>query len=168
MPPGAHPRIRAPRVLSHMHPTSTSARGNGAQPTDLQSTLRRIEARLARLEQTLEPIAELSAHAPALIATAGDIIDETALELGDVDERVRGAIDVLERLTRPKTLEHLRKLVDIVEDAPNVVATGVDIVDELMDEAAQEGIVSPHHPGVSNAFFRRHTAAHPVSSQSQQ
>ncbi|HJL00942.1 MAG TPA: DUF1641 domain-containing protein [Polyangiaceae bacterium LLY-WYZ-15_(1-7)] len=117
---------------------------NGSPPADLHTTLRRIDERLARLEAALEPVAELTAQAPALVATAGDIADEWASDLGDVDERVRALGDVLERLTRPQTLASLRKVVDLAESAPDLIATLGDVLDETMAEAAEQGLELTH------------------------
>ena len=120
--------------------TQTTPRSQG----DVLATLRRIEARLARLEDAVGPIAELGAQAPAILGTAGDIADEWANQLGDVDERVRSVLDLVERVTRPQTLEFLRTVVDVAENAPQLVATAMDTVDEAMAEAAAEGLDLTH------------------------
>lgn len=120
--------------------TAAARPSSETRAIDPNALLARIDARLARLEGVIEPIG----HLPAALATAVDILDEQAAELGDVDARVRGTIDLLERLSRPRTLETLRQLVDVIEQAPNVVATGTDIFDELMEEAGQQGLALPN------------------------
>ncbi len=111
---------------------------------DLAATLERIEARLDRLERALAPVAELTAKGPALAATVGDILDEQAVRLGDFERRVQSLGDTLERLTRPQTMTSLRQVIDLAENAPNLVATMTDIMDELMAEAEKQGLDLTH------------------------
>ncbi|MCA9616104.1 MAG: DUF1641 domain-containing protein [Sandaracinus sp.] len=124
--------------------TSSTATRTTASTSDLAATLARIDARLERLERRLAPITELAEHAPALAATVGDIVDERAAQLGDVEDRVGALFDLLERLTRPQTLASLRQVVDLAESAPNLVATAVDVFDEVMAEASREGLDLTH------------------------
>lgn len=112
--------------------------------SDLAATLARIDARLDRLERTLAPFAELGRTAPDLAATVGDILDEQAAKLGDVEYRVQALGDVLERLSRPDTLASLRKVVDLAESAPDLLATMTDVFDETMAEAEAEGLDLTH------------------------
>jgi len=126
--------------MMNQSPSAAAPRPRGPRPVDPNVLLARIDARLARLEKVVEPLGEL----PAAVATAADILDEEALALGDVDARVRGTLDLVERLSRPATLETLRKLVDVVEQAPDMLATGADIFDEIMEEAGREGLNLPN------------------------
>ena len=123
--------------------TSSTARVGNAS-SDLAAVLARLDARLERLERGLAPITTFAEQAPALAATVGDIVDERAAQLGDVEERVGALVDLVERLTRPQTLASLRKVVDVVESAPSLVATAADVFDELMSEAANEGLDLTH------------------------
>lgn len=124
-------------------PTRVSAT-SGANGVDLAATLARIEARLERLERGLAPITALADQVPAITATVGDIVDERAAQLGDVEGRVQALGDLLERLTRPSTLASLRRVVDVAESAPALVATFTDVMDELMQEAATDGLDLTH------------------------
>jgi len=100
-------------------------------PLRLPSTpeiLARIEAKLDRLDRVLGPLSEASAVA----AVAVDSVDELARgQEAEVDARMKGAVQLLERISRPETLAMLTKAVDIAESMPGVVATAVDSVDEL-------------------------------------
>lgn len=111
---------------------------------DVAAALRRIEARLSRLEDAVAPIADLGAQAPAILGTAGDVVDEWAQRLGDVDERVHALLDLVERTTRPQTLSFLRTVVEVAENAPKLVATAMDTLDEAMGEAAAQGLDLTH------------------------
>jgi len=106
--------------------------------------LARIEARLDRIERTLAPIEKLAHDAPALAATVGDIGDEIAARLGNTEQRVQALGDLAERLTRPDTLRTLGHVVDVIESAPNLVATATDTADELIAQAAEEGLDLTH------------------------
>lgn len=115
---------------------------NGAP--NLAATLERIEARLEGLERALAPVAELTTQGPAIAATLGDIIDEQTVRLGDFERRVRALSETLEHLSRPQTMASLRQVVEIAENAPNLIATLADITDELMAEAEGEGLDLTH------------------------
>lgn len=119
-------------------PSKGGSAGGGA--ADLGAVLRRIDARLARLEEAVAPAAALSGEVPKMVATFTDVVDEKAAQIGDLELRVAALTDVVERLSRPQTLASLRKLVDIAENAPGLVATFTDVMDEVMAEAGEEGL----------------------------
>jgi len=118
---------------------SQGGAGGGAS-ADLGEVLRRIDARLARLEETVAPIAELTREAPKMVATFTDVVDDKAAQLGDVERRLEALSDVVERFSRPQTLASMRKLVDLAENAPGLLATFTDVVDEVMAEAGEGGL----------------------------
>lgn len=112
----------------------------GDNGTDLGSTLRRIEARLERLEESLTPLVEATAAAPALTSTAVDVLDDWADRHGDLDERLRTLSELLERMTRPEALAPLMMMVELSEQVKPTIATVTDILDETMARAAAEGM----------------------------
>ncbi|HSN84411.1 MAG TPA: DUF1641 domain-containing protein [Polyangiales bacterium] len=112
----------------------------GETRSDLEATLRRVEARLERLEQAIEPIVKATTAAPAFTSTAVDVIDEWANQHGDLDARLRTLSDVVERLTRPEALAPLLAFVELTEQAQPAFATITDIVDETMARAAADGM----------------------------
>lgn len=119
---------------------SAASRASGDGSGGLEEVLARIDARLARLEEAMAPVAELGREAPKMLATVTDVVDDKAAQLGDVEHRLTALSDVVERLSRPQTLASLRKLVDIAENAPGLLATFTDVVDELMAEAGEDGL----------------------------
>jgi hypothetical protein len=125
---------------STMAPTTGSTTNPHDNTPDLEATLRRIDARLARLEQALDPIAQATAAAPALTSTAVDVIDDWANQHGDLDERLRTLSELVERMTRPEALAPLMMAVELSEQAKPAIATVTDIVDETMARAASEGM----------------------------
>jgi len=85
-----------PKVAPETGSTTTP----GETRSDLETTLRRIEARLERLEQTIDPITQATTAAPAITSTAVDVLDERANQHGDLDERLRTLSD--ETMARAK------------------------------------------------------------------
>lgn len=102
----------------------------------VESALRDIASRLTSIERRLD---EVSAAVPNLVAIAGDVVDEQAAKLGDGDERVREALALLERVSRPATLRALSAMVDLLEQAPNTVAILGDSLEEALSASASHG-----------------------------
>ncbi|MCA9604227.1 MAG: DUF1641 domain-containing protein [Myxococcales bacterium] len=113
--------------------------------------LARIEARLERIEAMLSRFEEVAVQAPGLAAMGGDILDEWASQDGHMDERLKAAASLLERLTRPEILTALTTLVEQLEAAPGLIAMLGDIGDELALQAAAEGI--DMHAATENLFM---------------
>ena len=106
-----------------------------SRPPNTLEVLERIEAKLERIERVLGPLAALG-EAPAVVGTALETFDASARgrEL-ELDARLHGAVVLLERISRPGTLELLQKAVDVAESLPGLVATAVDAVDDAVDPA---------------------------------
>lgn len=95
--------------------------------------LERIEAKLDRLDRVLGPLAALG-DAPAVVGTALEALDDRARgREPELDARLQGAVALLERISRPGTLERLQQVVDVFESLPGLVATAVDAVDDAAD-----------------------------------
>ena len=99
-------------------------------------TLSTLDERLERIERIMAPLEDL----PLLAGTVGDIADEQAAKLGDVDERMQRLAALIERITRPKTLAAAEQAVDLIESLPDLMATVGDIVDSGMESAASQGV----------------------------
>ncbi|MCA9706405.1 MAG: DUF1641 domain-containing protein [Myxococcales bacterium] len=111
------------------------------RPPSSLDALERIEAKLDRLDRALGPLALLG-EAPAVASTAVDAFDEHFR--GDearLDARLRGAVVLLERISRPQTLAMLQQAVDLLESLPALLATGVDAVDEAAETVGIHGRV---------------------------
>ena len=87
---------------------------------DVAAMLERIDARLERLEQRIDAMASVADQAPAIVGTTTDIFDEWARERGDVDQRLRELVALLDRATEPKSLAALRHGLDRVGAAPDL------------------------------------------------
>jgi uncharacterized protein YjgD (DUF1641 family) len=99
-----------------------------------------IDQRLARIERSLAKVDQLTTQIPLLMATVTEIADAQARRIPDLDDRLEKVVDLVERVTRPQTMRSLETLLDAVEQAPNLVSTGVDIADDLMAKAAASGL----------------------------
>jgi len=112
----------------------------GLRSGDSAALLERIDARLERIEARLAKLDPLLDAAPGLISMAGDTFDELAAELGDADERVRGALRLLEHATRPEVLAQLEAGLGLLEQVPGLVSMVGDSFDEFAREAAEQGV----------------------------
>lgn len=111
-----------------MQPPKTMLR-----PPSSNDVLERIEAKLDRIERVLGPLSVL-AEAPAIAGTALETLDDRAHgQEAQLDARMRGAVELLERVSRPQTLAMLNRAVDIAESLPGLVATAGDTIDDLAD-----------------------------------
>jgi len=96
-----------------------------APPTDTASSREAsIEKRLARIERSMDQVDQIAAQIPLLMATVTEIADNYARKIPDIDARLEKAMDLVERLTRPQTMESLEKMLDLVEQAPQLARVG--------------------------------------------
>jgi len=123
------------------NPPSLTASALFAAPLGSQAALlERIDARLERIEARLALLDPLIGAAPGLLGLAGDTVDDFARELGDLDERLRALVALVERITRPDTLAQLHTALDLLDSSPSLLAIAVDTFDELAREAAARGL----------------------------
>ena len=104
-----------------------------------EDVLSRIEERLARMEAALAPAQEAATAGPMMVATAMDAVDQWATQ-GDGAERLERGVRLLERLTRPETLDRLEKAVDLLDGLPDLLATFGDIFDAIANQAERDGV----------------------------
>lgn len=120
----------------------------------LRRSVDEVNERLKRLEDMLQGLSGVIDTAPAVIATATDSIDYVIREAQDrgldLEARAQDSLRVVEKLTEPKTLrtleralEHADKLdvvVDQLDALPGAFATVVNIFDEAMRYATEQGV----------------------------
>ena len=103
-------------------------------------TMNRILDRLDVIESTLEKLHE----APGMVAMVTDIVDDTVRQASDrgvnLDERLRAALEIAEKLTEPKMVERLEGLLEMAKEGPGMVAMVTDIVDDTARQAAERGV----------------------------
>ena len=113
-------------------------------------------AALTRLMDRLDQIEELAALAdqvPGVMATTVDTLDDALTRAADrgvvLDERARQGLHLLEQLTEPETAQalsavmdradHLEDLMQLVDRAPDAIATVVDMLDAEVAKAYARG-----------------------------
>lgn len=112
----------------------------GTDDVGADGALTRIEARLSRIEAMLGKLDGLAAQVPGLVAMAGDALDEQAGQDGRVDERVNALGALVERATRPETLQSLGTLIDLLDQAPGLVGMLGDVFDEASQHLEADGV----------------------------
>ncbi len=99
-----------------------------------------IEARLARLE----PLLDTFSQAPAVAASAVDVVDDYSGRLRDrgVDPEVRigRLLQLVERLTDDGTISKMEHALDLADQLPGLASMAVDVVDEQAGRLRDEGI----------------------------
>lgn len=118
------------------------------------ASLTRLLDRIDSLEETVDKLTDALDQAPGMISMMTDVADEKArmaAESGiDVDERLRSALVIAEKLTEPRTItvlsglldrvDQLDDLVKMTDQAPGMVAMMADVADEQYRLAAESGI----------------------------
>ena len=108
-------------------------------PMSRPDALARIEERLAKLEERTAWLDEVKDTAPKMVAAAGDAFDAFA-ERSALHDRLEAALGLLERLTRPDTLQRLHEAVEVAESVPKTAAVLGDTLDGYADMAEQAGV----------------------------
>lgn len=118
-----------------------------ATPADLAgiaAALDRLSERLARLEDRVSAVHDLSGQAPAFASTVVDAVDGHVAALQargiDIDERMAAGLRLLERLTEPTTLSGLEEALAMAGQAPGLVSMVADTVDGLAARIQASGI----------------------------
>lgn len=124
------------------------------QPIPFQSPSAGLEARLARIEAMLEQVSRQLEQVTPMSAMAVDIVDELAADAVargvDPAERLRGLMRLMETMSEPSTVrtlqgilervDRLEPLLEVVDQAPGLIAMGVDIFDEAVGNAIERGV----------------------------
>jgi len=83
-------------------------------------------------------------QAPAMVSMVADMADDlvqTNAKRGvDLDERMRVALALAEKLTEPEMVDRINALVSATEQAPGMVSMMVDMADDNIRTAAENGI----------------------------
>lgn len=92
----------------------------------------------------LNSLLKLADQAPGIASMVADMADEgyrTAAARGiDIDQRLGATLELVEKLTAPGMIEQLKGLLKLAEQAPGIMAMGVDILDEGYRQTAGNGI----------------------------
>jgi uncharacterized protein YjgD (DUF1641 family) len=117
----------------------------------LRLTEPKTSAQLEMLLSRLDLLANAVEQAPGMVSMAADTLDDLFASVSangvGIDERLRLSLQLVDRLTEPKTVEVLTKLLDniktvetLLDDGPGLVAMAVDTVDDVYVQALRAGI----------------------------
>ena len=118
---------------------------------EMAYTLSVILQKVEGIERRLEALDPVMEQAPGMISVATDTLDDMYALMHrsgvDMEERVKQALVLLERLSQPKVMNSLNNLLDnldllegLVLQAPGMTALMVDTVDDLIGNAAANGV----------------------------
>lgn len=83
-------------------------------------------------------------QAPSIVSMVADMADDvvrTQSERGvDIDERLRTALTLAEKLTEPAMVDRINGLVAVAEQGPGMISMAVDIMDDTVKTAGEHGI----------------------------
>lgn len=101
------------------------------------------------LEKAVDNLTTMMGQAPGMVAMLGDMVDEEYKKADakgiNIDQRLKNALDIAEKLTAPATVEKLDHLIRITDMAPGMVAMLGDMVDEGYREADARGVNIDQH-----------------------
>lgn len=104
----------------------------------------RLLMRVETMEAAMAHLSDLMQRGPGLVAMAGDMMDETyrkSDEAGvNIDERLRNALAIAEKLTAPAMVEKLDQFVQFTHQLPGLMAMQADVLDEAYRKADAQGI----------------------------
>lgn len=100
--------------------------------------------RMSTLEAAVDKLAVAMEQGPGLVSMAADTVDETIRQAAQrgvyMEDRVQNTIHLLEKLTRPEVTQQLSALLNLAEQAPGLIAMGMDTLDEQMRQAGENGV----------------------------
>ncbi|MBR9921369.1 MAG: DUF1641 domain-containing protein [Bacteroidetes bacterium] len=105
--------------------------------------LDKLLQRIDTLETAVERLSTIMDQAPGMAAMVTDMADERinqASQQGiNLEERLGNALHLAEKLTAPEMTKKLDKLVEFAEQGPGLMSMVVDVVDEGMRNAIDNG-----------------------------
>lgn len=99
------------------------------------AALTRLLDRIDSLEHTVNALVSLTEQGPGMAAMMGDIADETVRQAAargvNIEERLKAALTIAEKLTAPEMVAKLDQLLALAEQAPMMAAMVGDMVDDM-------------------------------------
>ena len=93
--------------------------------------------------EKLDGLLKVADQAPGLVAMTMDMVDEGYRASNakgiNIEERLSSALAIAEKLTAPAMVEKLDGLLKVADQAPGLIAMTMDMVDEGMKEAVDNG-----------------------------
>ena len=118
---------------------------------EVANALNRLIDRAGQLDRMADQLGQVTENAPNLLATLVDLADSvsrSASQQGiDLEERGKGLLQLLVQFTNPATLEAANRLVaelpvlaKAAQEAPNLLAIVMDVLDEFTQKLKTEDI----------------------------
>lgn len=130
-----------------------------------ERTLTAIDKLLARLdtvEEAVERLATTMKQGPGMVAMVADMADDACRKADQngvsVDERLRSALVLAEKLTAPSLVEKLTSVLTLADQAPGLIAMTGDMFDEAYRKADANGVNIDERLGVALQLAERLTA----------
>lgn len=94
--------------------------------------------------EKLEGFISFTHQAPGLMSMTMDMVDEgiqqSAANGVVMEDRLKNALSMAEKLTAPEMVEKLNGLLQLADQAPGLISIAIDSFDEQMGKMAQSGI----------------------------
>ncbi len=122
------------------------SRERGVDPVERLNNALHIAEQLTAPEmvEKLDQFLAVADRIPGLLSMAGDIVDDGCCQAADngidIPARLTAVAGLVEKLTRPGTVEQLEQLLELSERLPGLAAMGVDMLDEGYQRAAERGV----------------------------
>lgn len=122
------------------------SKSRGVDPVERLNNALHIAEQLTAPERVekLDQLLAITDRIPGLLSMAGDIVDDGCCQAADngidIPARLTAVTGLLEKLTRPGTVEQLEQLLELSDRLPGLAAMGVDILDEGYKRAAERGV----------------------------
>ncbi len=94
--------------------------------------------------ERLDGLLTMAEQAPGLAAMTADAVDDAYKQAAargvDIDARLRGGLEIAEKLSAPDMIARLNGLLAMAEQAPGLAAMTADAVDDTYKQAAARGV----------------------------
>lgn len=96
------------------------------------------------MREKIDNLIAFAEQSPALFSMAIDTLDESFRQASshgiNIEERLKAAAGLGEKLTRPEMIERFEKLIELSSQAPGITAMLVDTLDESYRKALESGL----------------------------
>lgn len=104
----------------------------------------RLLDRLDTVEQAVERLSTMMQQGPGMTAMFADMADEAYRKADangiSIDQRLKNALVIAEKLTSPEMTEKLGNLLSLADQAPGLIAMTADMADEAYRKADARGV----------------------------
>jgi len=118
--------------------------------------------RIDTLENAVEKLTLIMEQGPGMVSMVTDMADEgyrnAAAKGVDIEERLKNALNLAEKLTAPAMMEKLEGLLTFADQAPGLISMTMDMVDEGYKRSAQNGVYIEERMGNALAMAEKLTA----------